>query len=230
MTDSAEPSRPPMRADARRNRDAILRAADRAFSQHGVDAQMSDIAALAELGMGTVYRHFPTKEALVDALLLDHFDRAERAARQADEEPDPWAGLESLMYFMAASVGAKRYLSQFMGGRIHGSTELQERRHQVFGVLTGLVDRAKSAGQLRSDVEAGDLLIATVILARAGWGGTELADRAARRYLGIVLDGLRNPGRGTLDGTPLDQKELETLAAEVAPSEAAAFRRGQRGR
>lgn len=219
-----------MRADARRNREAILHAADRAFSQHGVDAQMADIAALAELGMGTVYRHFPTKEALVDALLLDHFDRAERAAHQADEEPDPWAGLESLVFHMAASVGAKRYLSQFMGGRIHGSTELQARRHQVFGVLAGLVERAKATGQLRSDVEASDLMVATVILARAGWGGTALADRAARRFLGIVLDGLRSPGQRTLDGAALDQADLDMLAAEVGPAETGAFRRGQRGR
>lgn len=218
-----------VRADARRNRDAILRAADQAFGQRGVDAQMSDVARLAGLGVGTLYRHFPTKEALVDALLLDHLEHAESLARAAATEPDPWTGLERLILSIG-ELSANRYLAQFMGGRINGSPALRQQRRAVFEVLSCLTDAAKRSGKLRQDVAATDLLIIITTLARAGWGGSELAHRTTARHLGIVLDGLRAPATRALEGEPLSHNDISTLAEESAPRDCDAFRRGQRGR
>ncbi|TQF66364.1 TetR family transcriptional regulator [Rhodococcus spelaei] len=216
------------RTDAQRNRETILRAADRAFGERGVDAQMTDVAALAGLGMGTVYRHFPNKEALVDALLLDHFQGAERAALTASEEPDPWTGLERLVHHIA-ETSRKRYLSQFMGGRINGTPELQRQRLASYQLLADVVDAAKRKGQLRSDAEASDVLIATISLARAGWGASELAGHAVRRHLAIFLEGLRAPAQHPISDAPLQRTEFETLVAEFAQP-TPAFRRGQRSR
>ena len=79
----------PLRADARRNRERVLTAAAVVFSEHGHEAQMDDVARRAGVGVGTVYRHFPTKEALMEALALDHFERVLAAARKALDREDP---------------------------------------------------------------------------------------------------------------------------------------------
>ena len=80
----------PLRADARRNRERVIAAARAVFAEHGRDAQMDDVARRAGVGVGTVYRHFPTKEALLVALALDAFERVVAEARRALENPDPW--------------------------------------------------------------------------------------------------------------------------------------------
>ena len=81
------------RADARRNREAVLSAASRLFADQGVDAQMPDLAKLAGVGVGTVYRHFPTKDDLIAALVGEGFERLAEKARECLEVEDPWAGI-----------------------------------------------------------------------------------------------------------------------------------------
>src|SRR5256885_10351887 len=80
----------PMRADARRNRERVLEAAVHCFAQCGLQAQMDDVAGRAKVGVGTVYRHFPTKDALIEALADDYFARQNAAARAALDVEDPW--------------------------------------------------------------------------------------------------------------------------------------------
>jgi AcrR family transcriptional regulator len=87
----------PLRADARRNRERVLDAARDCFARHGLDAQMDDIARAAKVGVGTVYRHFPTKEALAEAIAADHFDHLAASAREALENPDPWEGFSAFL-------------------------------------------------------------------------------------------------------------------------------------
>src|ERR1700710_2460976 len=83
----------PLRADARRNREKVLTAARAVFSEHGRDAQMDDVARRASVGVGTVYRHFPTKEALIEALVVDSFERLAGLATDARGRERPWGGV-----------------------------------------------------------------------------------------------------------------------------------------
>ena len=84
----------PLRADARRNRERVLTAAAVVFSEHGHEAQMDDVASRAGVGVGTVYRHFPTKEALMEALAVDRFEKVLAAGQAALERDDPWEALD----------------------------------------------------------------------------------------------------------------------------------------
>ena len=88
----------PLRADARRNRERVLTAARAVFAEHGREAQMDDVARSAGVGVGTVYRHFPTKEALVQALALDLFEGLLRGAREAMEIEDPWEAFTQALW------------------------------------------------------------------------------------------------------------------------------------
>jgi AcrR family transcriptional regulator len=91
------PAARPMRADARRNRERVLAAASEAFATYGSDAQMDDVARAAGVGVGTVYRHFPTKEALVAELVRRKFETFVAQARQALDEPDPWEAFAGML-------------------------------------------------------------------------------------------------------------------------------------
>jgi AcrR family transcriptional regulator len=224
---SGEPSPPgPHRADARRNRELLLAAAMDAFAEHGVDVQMGQIARRAGLATGTVYRHFPTKEALVDALLISRLDLVAQAAWDARAQPDPWTALEGFTRKVTALQLEHRELAQFIGGRIRGSPELQERLAATFEVFTALVARARQAGQLRAGIDANDIRATVICIARAAAADWPGPGWILDRYLSVVLDGLHAPGRTRLAGAPPPADELGRPAAPATPT---AFRRGRRG-
>ena len=104
---------PALRADPRRNREKVLAAAARAvFSEHGRDAQMDDVARRAGVGVGTVYRHFPTKEALIEALMVAAFEAIAAQAEAALEIEDPWEAFTSVLWAGAEIMAADRALSE----------------------------------------------------------------------------------------------------------------------
>jgi AcrR family transcriptional regulator len=217
----------PLRADARGNHERILRAATDAFGERGVEVQMADIAMRAGVAIGTVYRHFPTKEALVDALLLDRLATVAQAARQAAAaESESWAALEGFLRTVTTLQVQDRSLSEFIGGRISGSAELRQLLKDLFETFSVLVDDAKQAGQLRADVEANDIRVAMICVARAAWGDWPDANWVLKRYIGFVLDGLRAPGHTTLGGAPPTTAELGI--AEAQGRNPTAFNPGRR--
>jgi AcrR family transcriptional regulator len=186
-----------LRADARRNREAVIAAAKKLFADQGLDAQMPDVAKAAEVGVGTVYRHFPTKEDLVVALAHDRFERVAEKARESLELEDPWDGVADFIRFSAQIQADDRGLCEVMGSRpdvmgaaaeAAGLPELCDR----------LVKRAQHAGQLRRDLTWED-----IPMIACGLGRITLADAgpAAGRWprlVEIILDGLRAPGSGKL--------------------------------
>src|SRR3954466_9188328 len=102
----------PMRADARRNRDRVLEAARRVFAEYGHEAQMDEIARSAQVSVGTVYRHFPTKEALATALLQDSFDRICERAQAARDVPDAWEAFAGVVWYGADLLASNRGLTE----------------------------------------------------------------------------------------------------------------------
>lgn len=227
------PDARPQRADARRNRQRIVDAARTVFSDHGVNAQMTDIASSAGLGMGTLYRHFPTKEALVHALVHEHLTRLRAAAcAAAKEEADPWRALERFVRLATTQAISHRCLGEFMGGQIFASPELHAAQQRLYDTVSELVERAKAAGQFREDAGDGDVRVLIMAGSVAFCSGTAVASRALDRYLALLLDGLRAPRsfeRETLPGAALSQAEVRALFGECRPGPAErAFARGRR--
>jgi AcrR family transcriptional regulator len=185
----------PMRADARRNRESILAAARALFASSQPDVQIDDVARRAGVGVGTVYRHFPDKEALMGELVRERFTRFNERMRRALEEGEdtPFDALAASMRDNAASVAgdaATRFAMMSGGERVfeHAGAE----REEFLRLARKLVLRARRAGELRPDFQASDIpmvmcgVCATIDKTGAGWNW--------RRHLELVLDGMRAGG------------------------------------
>lgn len=180
-----------LRADAQRNRASVLDGARTAFREEGVDADMASIAHRAGVGVGTVYRHFPTKEALLEALTLDHFERLAEIAEGIEAQAvDPWTAVERHVWqsanYTAEDFGMCEVLSR-APPTIAGMPAAQRLRQASWRI----VEKAKAAGVLRDDATADD-----IPLMMCGFGRIAAAARAGapmdwRRYLQIMVDGLR---------------------------------------
>ena len=180
----------PLRADARRNREKVLAAARAVFSEHGREAQMDDVARRAGVGVGTVYRHFPTKEALIEALMVDAFRTIADEARRALEIEDPWEAFSTVLWKGAETMSADRALSEVFAS-IPGAMEVAM---PTIGGLTESMEtimrRAQDAGVLRRDAMIDDIPMLMCGIGSATKKEHRCED-AWRRHLSIVLDGLR---------------------------------------
>jgi AcrR family transcriptional regulator len=182
----------PLRADARRNRERVLTAARAVFAEQGHDAQMDDVARRAEVGVGTVYRHFPTKEALIDAIALDAFERllAFATAQAAHEDADPWDAFEATVWAGAEILAGDRAVAEVMA-EMSGPLNLDEAlQKQATEAMTTLIARAQSSGALRPDVIVDDVVMVMCGVGTATRKPHTCAE-AWRRHTAILLDGLR---------------------------------------
>jgi AcrR family transcriptional regulator len=184
----------PMRADARRNHELVLEAARECFATEGIDAQMDDIAARAGVGVGTVYRHFETKEALIQTLAANHFEEEAAVARAALEVDDPWQAFSGFIREGAEVLARNRALAQISADRpelMRDAAIAADLEYGFFGVIQELIDRAQSAGVVRNDFRLEDIPAIMCSL-----GALQISRGAYanwRRVLEMVLDGLRSP-------------------------------------
>jgi AcrR family transcriptional regulator len=179
----------PLRADARRNREKVLAAARAVFSEQGVDAQMDDVARRADVGVGTVYRHFPTKDALLRALTEELFDVIAAHARELLDHDDPWEAFKDALWFGAAQTAGDRAFSELVAAQ--KKTLEQCRGQEDLTVTIGeLMRRCIAAGKMRPDVVIDDIPLVMCGVGSAGAMPHSMPD-AWRRHLGIVLDGMR---------------------------------------
>src|SRR3954447_4386610 len=178
----------PLRADARRNRERVLAAARTVFAEHGREAQMDDVARRAGVGVGTVYRHFPTKEALVQALALDLFNGVLDGARAALAIEDPWEAFVAALWSGARILASDRAFTEIAAEADMPITpEFQAELNAVFAELIG---RAQASGDLRADLVLDDLPMFMCGIGAATVKPHRCPD-AWRRHLSLVIDGLR---------------------------------------
>jgi AcrR family transcriptional regulator len=179
------------RADARRNRASVLDAASRQFAERGLDAQMEEIARQAGVGVGTVYRHFPTKEALLEALADRKFGAKADAAREALEFDDPWDGFVHFMRRATRITAEDLALSEAMG-QLPGLCGEAAARAGLVELVEEVVERAHASGQLRSDIGPEDIPSLVSGVGHAVHAGDRGAPAMSwERYLEIMLAGLR---------------------------------------
>jgi AcrR family transcriptional regulator len=190
------------RADARRNRGRVLDAARECFAESGLDAQMDEIATRAGVGVGTVYRHFPTKQALAEAIAADHFDRLAASAVAGVDHPDPWEGFATFLRSSAQAQAGDRALAEVMAAEPEVMCDAASQRADLQEALAELVRRAQEAGKLRPDLVPADVPMLICGIGRATLAGSTGPTMSTRRYLEIMLDGLRAPGSGELPDKP----------------------------
>lgn len=203
----------PLRADARRNRERVLAAASQVFAEDGIDANVAEIARRAGVGAGTVFRHFPTKHDLLLATLEQGFDEIRIAIDDAMAMDDAWAALVHVLTVCAEMQARDRGFLDSVGPELFGEPSLQLRNEERMALLTVLVRRAQDEGTVRDDLRAEDLpfLLSALGGATKKCGSkVEAAEDLWRRYLGIVLDGLRPDGATPL---PVAAPTLEQLTA-----------------
>jgi AcrR family transcriptional regulator len=180
----------PLRADARRNRERILESARAVFAENGADAQIDDVARQAGVGVGTVYRHFETKEALLVELLREKFRLFAARAREAlEQHGEPFAVLEDLLRRNAQTAASDAAVQHALAGAGENIWMQAEAEQQELVAVTGLlIARARRAGTIRQDVEANDIAMLMCGLCST-MGGKPGFDW--RRHLDLVIDMLR---------------------------------------
>ena len=178
------------RADARRNREKVLEAARERFALHGLETQMDDIAGAAGVGVGTVYRHFPTKEDLLQALADDRFEGLAGAAREALEAGDAWQGFVEFMTYSAQVMAEDRALSEAMD-QLPGLCRSSAERVEMLALTGEVVARAQASGDLRPDLVPEDIPALVCGLGRAVRSKLERPTMSWERFLEIMLAGLR---------------------------------------
>ncbi|OHV36019.1 MULTISPECIES: TetR/AcrR family transcriptional regulator [Pseudofrankia] len=180
----------PLRADARRNRDRLLEVAVRAFSQDGPDIALEAIAKEAGVGIGTLYRHFPTREALVDAAYRNELDRLCDSVDGLLATMPPDQALRAWMEHFIDYMSTKRGMGDALRALIaSGGDPFSHSRDRLTGAVTALLRAGSSAGTLRSDVPPDDVLISLSGLSLAA---ADLRDRdQAGRLLDLLMDALR---------------------------------------
>ncbi len=181
------------RVDARRNRKRVLDAARGQFAAKGLEAQIDDIAQAADVGVGTVYRHFPTKEALLEALAADRFTRLAEWAREGLEAPDGWQGFCDFLRSSAELGANDRLLSEAMAEQ-QAFQGAQREKDELMEATAALVERAQATGELRPDIGAQDIAMLMCGLGRATGPGSFDHAMSWERYLEIIIAGLRAPG------------------------------------
>lgn len=197
----------PQRADARRNRARVLAAAEELFAEHGASVQMADVARRAGVGVGTVCRNFPTKEALVEALLDEMLEPLVVASELALADPDPAAGLRSYVEAMADLQARSRGLAEQMSAHIE--RDEQSVKTALRRNVAAILRRAQDAGAVRDDIGPADLALLFCGIAQSAVLAGDVGVTQRRRYLTIVLDGLKPAEPSALPGRPLGFADLE---------------------
>ncbi|MGW5969766.1 TetR/AcrR family transcriptional regulator [Streptomyces sp. NPDC055186] len=212
---------PRQRRDARRNRDRLVAAAHEVFAEQGLDAPLDVIARRAGVGNATLYRHFPARAALVDAVFRDQLTDTMAAGERVRTAPDAWTGLRDYLDVVFGTLAADRGTNDLMTTHLPDVESLRSVHAHNRRTVELLLDRGRGEGTVRPDVTTEDVLFALAALGRAVPSLTAAAGPDAwRRPLALLLDGLRAAPPPPLPGRALTGAELGEVLQEMGPHRA----------
>jgi AcrR family transcriptional regulator len=214
MDSVTEPADRPLRKDAERNRQRILKAAAEVFTEQGLAATLDDVARQAGVGVGTVYRRFPDKAALADALFEQRIDMLVDLATEAHGADDPWEGLAGFMLTAAEMLSTDKGLRQILMFAPYGHQRVGYARNRMRPAVGKLVERAQAAGQVRPDIGATDIPVLEFMLGATAEYAREVRPDLWRRYLTLMLDALR-PARDFYTPLPVPELSVDELATAM---------------
>ena len=178
------------RTDAQHNRERILEAAKEAFTRSGANTSLDDIAKQAGVGAGTLYRHFPTRDALLEAVYRTEVEKLAAAARDFAESMRPLEALRAWMLLFVDYIAAKQIIAPALNTVVGGSSRLYEgSRGQIQAAIDALAKRAIESGDIRSDLDPFDLLRALIGVSHVASGPDW--QRSAKRLVDILITGSR---------------------------------------
>jgi AcrR family transcriptional regulator len=210
-----EPARP-LRKDAARNRQRILAAAAEVFAQRGLDVSLDDIARHAGLGVGTVYRRFPTKDLLIEALFEEHLETVLAMAERAAKAENPWEGFVNALTEVCAMHASNRGLREIMMSSVYGQGCAERARSRITPTVENAIRRAQEAGYLRPDIRPTDIMMIEFMIGGVAYYTRHVPD-AWRRYLDMLVDGLRaRPDQAPLSAPALtDEQKHQAMTAWI---------------
>jgi AcrR family transcriptional regulator len=186
----SEPASRKLRTDATRNRERILKVAKETFTRYGAETSLDDIARQARVGPGTLYRHFPTRDALIEAVYHSEVEKIAAAGRRLAEQKPPIDALRAWMLLFVDHIAAKLIIAPALNSIVGGPGRLFEgSRSQIQEIVESLVKRAIKSGDMRKDVDAFDLLRALIGVAYVPAGPDW--QQSARRLVDILIAGSR---------------------------------------
>lgn len=199
---------PGSRRDAQRNHGLLLAAAREVFAEHGVDARLDEVARRAGVGTGTLYRHFPTREALLEAIFTERTGEFLTAAEAALAEPDAWAGLVGFLETTLEPRSGDRVLKEIFLRYPAAANHLSESRQQIHALLERLLERAHHQGVLRTDFLLPDLALVLWSFAPVIDATADTAPASWRRHLHWLLDGIRPSAASPQTEPALNEQQL----------------------
>jgi AcrR family transcriptional regulator len=206
-----------LRADAERNKAAIVAAAREVFAEHGLEAPLEEIAQRAGVGIATLYRRFPAREQLVAAALIEKVTQYADAASEATAASDPWAGFVGYVRRICELQAADRGLSDLLSMTLAADERIEHLRSTANAQVVSLIERAKAAGRLRADFVGEDLLLLLIASAAVGQATRADAPDTWRRFVALALDAFERKDAPPLPAAPSTEQmvaAMRRLAAE----------------
>jgi AcrR family transcriptional regulator len=196
------PAAQPLRSDAERNRVRIIAAARTVFARDGLSASMASVAREAGVGIATMFRRFPTKEELVDAVFADRMGAYADVVTVALEDPDPWHGFVGYIEAACAMQAADSGFADVLTTTFPTAKVMEKRRNEAYEGMVQLINRAKAVGRLREDFDPSDLVLLHMANAGVVSACGDAAPDAWRRVVALLIQSLEAPARGPLPASP----------------------------
>jgi AcrR family transcriptional regulator len=212
-------TRPRLRKDAERNRQRVIKAARELFALRGLEATLNDVAHHAGLGVGTVYRRFPTKEELLEAVFEDAINQLTALAESAMQHEDSWQGFVWFLEQMCELTATDRGAREMAFSRTHCGAQVEAARVRLVPQITKLVERVQQDGYLRPDLSPTDMPIFGLMTGTVSEFAGHVDAQLWRRYVAILLDGIRHRGgQAPLTINALEDEELEAAMQGWEPA------------
>ena len=199
-----------LRADACRNREAILAAAKEVFAEHGLEASLEDIAAKAKVGIATLYRRFPSRQHLVAAALVEKVAKYAEAAELSLAISDPWTAFTSYVHTICELQASDRGLADLLSMTLPADEHVERLRRTAHDHVSKIIDRAQAAGQLRKDFVSEDLILLLIANGAIVHVTRTRAPGASRRLVALALDAF---GRTDAPALPAPPSSTEMAGA-----------------